>query len=302
MSWSHVAVSVAGPSHRHRHAPCEDASGSFLFGDGCVALVACDGAGSARKAGEGSRTARTAVKIVTRRRGRQLLDTPVVQVPGVTKFVHDALIKRAKFEERPLTEFHCTLVAAVVAEDHVIVCHIGDGAVVGRRYGAERYDVLSWPRNGAYAGSTYFITQPDWHRHLRWSVIGGRFDEVAVMTDGITPAALETVNHRPHDPFFQPLFRRLSRLGSARLRRDLLQFLEGPALNDRCDDDRTIVVALRRSSPAAPSSPGRLPKTDKVPAPRTGTAGRSRRHRSLLVEWGSVGHRVRAAGHVAAPS
>jgi hypothetical protein len=88
-----------------------------------------------------------------------------------------------------------------------------------------------------------------------------RIDEVALFTDGIENLVLHRATRSVHEPFFNQMFRAVREskavgidqgLGDA-----LGRYLSSPAVCDRTDDDKTLVLATRAdvTMTAVPAEP-----------------------------------------------
>lgn len=143
-----------------------------------------------------------------------------------------------------LADFHATLVGVALTPGRGgIAFHIGDGAALAMA--ADRRWLLSPPANGEYADTTFFYTESDWRRRLRFSPIGPDFGTVFVMTDGVTDLALSNrgAQPRPHMPFFEPIARFLSGTTREEGERALHATLDSPAMRERTGDDKTLIWA-----------------------------------------------------------
>lgn len=155
------------------------------------------------------------------------------------------LAHAAKVRALPRRDFACTLLMVVWSEVSVVVAHVGDGAVVGRRTDGS-WQTMSEPETGQYASTTYFITD-DRSPRLRVKQFAPDFDALAVFSDGIEHLALDQRSSLPHPPFFDGIMKPLDRCPTpgknTDLSRALAQFLDGPRVCDRTDDDKTLVLA-----------------------------------------------------------
>jgi hypothetical protein len=123
---------------------------------------------------------------------------------------------------------------------------IGDGGIV-LDFG-EGYELAIEPMVGEYANMTHFVTDEDAVRILSTSLYQNVALRVAAFTDGVQRLALNLAESSPHAPFFDPFFRVLENtqadmedaLGAA-----LRRFLQSDAVNERTDDDKTLIFALR---------------------------------------------------------
>lgn len=162
--------------------------------------------------------------------------------------IRAVISRKAEFDGLSVRDYACTLLIAVVGVQAANFVQIGDGAiVVGRDSG---YAPVFWPEPGEYANMTYFLTDEFAFDHMQFKVESEVFDEIALFTDGIQRLALRYDLQTAHDPFFEPMFARL-RSESADAPLDdltiqLAAFLNSGPINERTDDDKTLVLATRR--------------------------------------------------------
>jgi hypothetical protein len=151
-------------------------------------------------------------------------------------------------EKRGLTKRHfaSTLVALIVRDGEMLSLQVGDSALVARREG--RWEALCWPENGEFASTTYFLTD-DPEPRLRLIRAADEYEAFAAFSDGIESVALHHAAQEPHARFFDPMMKpvdaavergRLMNLSSA-----LGRYLDGPAICERTDDDKTLVLVSR---------------------------------------------------------
>jgi hypothetical protein len=252
--WKLLFQSVAGSSHERTGQPCQDSCRVRLArtGRGPVLVLACaDGAGSAGHADVGARLAcREAVRLV---RDDLREGLPVAELERDTALSWYGRLRQrlgAEAEGRGLEmhELACTLLLAVVGADAAAFAQIGDGAIVLRA--GDGYETAFWPQNGEYANSTNFVTDPDSADRLEFARRPGPVDELALLTDGLQMLALNFADRSVHGPFFLPMFRRLRAASPGEgLARALRQFLKSPAVTQRSDDDKTLILATRVGGP-----------------------------------------------------
>lgn len=265
--WRTLAVSVIGSSHICDNLPCQDVSRvatiTAFEGRSTVVLVAADGAGSADCSAEGAALAcATFVEVVT------IYFTEGGLVSGVTPLMADDWIwiaasrlgVMATAADRPMRDYACTLLAALIDETALAAFQVGDGAIVVAD--GEEYRPIFWPQRGEYANMTYFLTEDDVLRRLQFTVLPHVPDEVALLTDGLQSLALIYATQGAHAPFFSPIFaplRAIPRPEDATQVGELLsEFLASPTVTKRTDDDKTLVLATRRAAIPAdllPTSP-----------------------------------------------
>ncbi|HEX7833462.1 MAG TPA: PP2C family serine/threonine-protein phosphatase [Thermoanaerobaculia bacterium] len=254
VSWRFVNAAVRGTSHERGDVSCQDDCFVDVVREGnasvLVAIVS-DGAGSAACAEEGSGLACETLfrEVAAWLHGGAAIDAltrDVVESWMVS--LREAIEDRAAQKQLTSREFVCTLAVAVVGTTSAAFIQLGDGAIVTGAAGA--YEVVFWPDGGEYANMTYFITDADWQAHLQLVVCATFFDEIALMTDGLQRLALRFDSRAAHGPFFAPMFDALreSANGTASdLEASLVAFLSSDAVNERTDDDKSLVLASRRA-------------------------------------------------------
>lgn len=152
-------------------------------------------------------------------------------------------------EKRGLTkrQFASTLIALVVFGDELLALQIGDSALVARKAG--QWEAICWPENGEFAATTYFVTDDPEPRLQITRKPAGDYDAFAAFSDGIDGIALHHANHEPHARFFVPMIKPIDQAAErgrlASLSAALGRYLDGPAICDRTDDDKTLILVSR---------------------------------------------------------
>lgn len=255
-TWSYIFASVIGTSHIKADKPCQDRSNCELLTgkDGTQILVAvtADGAGSAARAEDGAALACSlfyAKVSELLKSGGACAVTREFVVQWLGSFQQEILAK-AQGEELTAQDFACTFLAAVVGEDCAVFAQIGDGAIVISPSSADNYSCIFWPQQGEYVNQTNFATDQDAHENLEYQRIDGVIDELAMFTDGLQMLALDYKTRKAFTPFFQPIFEwlRPAQDGSSEKHTSALkEFLAAEKTNERTDDDKTLILATRRS-------------------------------------------------------
>jgi hypothetical protein len=83
---------------------------------------------------------------------------------------------------------------------------------------------------------------------LQIAFTNSKINEVALFSDGLQRLALSFEQRTPHTPFFEPMLKVLRSkepLDCAALDGQLAGFLDSPQVNERTDDDKTLVLASR---------------------------------------------------------
>ena len=259
--WSWVGACATGTSHAREELPCDDAGACLEVatpnGPALVA-VASDGAGSAALSRFGS-------AMVTRsfcqsaaaylRDGRRATDIDEAVAGDWLDAIRDRIAGRAGLVGEIPRSFAATLVGVIVSRDLAVVVHVGDGACALRVSGEAGWRVPSWPAQGEYASTTYFVTD-DPQPRVGISRVEGRVEEVAVFTDGLERLALDFIGRCAFDRFFESLFPALRHAPPGRQRAlpaQLRDFLDSERVIERTDDDKTLVMARRVAAARAPS-------------------------------------------------
>jgi len=248
--WKVVRASVAGTSHRDRNLPCQDFAVARVLDRKHLMCVVADGAGASAHGGRGAEI--VCAMIETRagnlvRKGRPALFGRALAEEWVTE-IRQAIAAEAAGKKRAVSDYACTVSCALVSPGQSLFFQIGDGAIVVSR--RDVFGVVFWPRPTPYANMTHFITDKDALDHLDVQVTAAPVYEVALLTDGLFRLALSCDRQVPHIPFFEPIFREIGRQGPRKcktLSRQLGSFLDRAAVNERTDDDKTLVLATRRT-------------------------------------------------------
>jgi hypothetical protein len=254
--WSWIRACSTGSWHLKTGAGCQDFAACIetTYGD-TTALIAVvsDGAGSARSSAIGSRAV---VDAMVRRLARTLRNAP--PPPTITeKMAHAWLCETrkristlARNRHATTRDFAATLVAAAVLPSQMIVCHVGDGACVARRQGKKNWEVVSWPAQGQYASTTFFVTDKPSPR-LRFTCLNADIVDLAVFSDGLERLALDFAAGAASNRFFDPMTAPLRDQPAGHDRRlsgHLRRFLDSPRVVQRTDDDKSLIVARRTSA------------------------------------------------------
>lgn len=245
--WTWAAASRRGTAHAEAGDRRQDACRILTAEPKYLIAVACDGAGSTSFGGYG---AAIAARVLSTRAQDWIKTNGAIPTPALIELwiaeVRLMIMVSADRIGCATADFATTLVLVVSNGTQVITAHIGDGAIVARRAGSTDVDTLSWPHNGEYASTTFFVT--DAAPSIRIGVISNYpIDRLALMTDGLERLALDFVGGTPHQPFFHGVFGTISAgqiTGPDRiLSRRLAAFLDSDSVNARTDDDKTLILA-----------------------------------------------------------
>ncbi|MFT3670613.1 PP2C family serine/threonine-protein phosphatase [Aestuariivirga sp.] len=246
--WTWARASCRGTSHVRQGTRKQDAFSCVVAKLSTLIVVVSDGAGSASHGGEGASVAarhiaRHAAEYVNRT-GSLPHDS---EIWFWTDEVRDLLAVASTRRGTDRKNFAATLVGIISTGDQTIVFHIGDGAAVARNKDTKKWETLSWPEQGEYASTTFFITdEPSVRLRIEKREMG--VDAVAVFSDGIERLALSFSQGTPHAPFFEAMIKPLDESSAIGcdlvLSRKLHSYLDSSAVNDRTDDDKTLILAV----------------------------------------------------------
>jgi hypothetical protein len=255
--WRLAAASALGTAHVKLGLPCQDAHRCSVQrtagGEPVLIAVVCDGAGSAARAEAGaelaSRMFHDEIAAALHAEDFEVRDITRAWIEERLGRFQAEVAALAETEEHTPRDYACTLVAAAVGSDRAVFFQIGDGAIVIGE-GEETYRWIFWPDRGEYENVTFFATEPDAASHVQFELVEKRIDDIALLSDGLQRLALHYQTKTAHAGFFKPMMATLRvtpedelEALSARLE----DYLSSPAVNERTDDDKTLVLASRRT-------------------------------------------------------
>ena len=252
MKWNAIGSNVIGTSHLKLGSECED---SYIYkeivnGDSSILIcVLSDGAGSAKYAKLASQI--TCDVFVTEISSQILsgIELNSTHIYKVCEQLYDTLKELAKEKEVSINEFSCTLVGTIVFEHRYYFFQIGDGAII---YKSENdfYVLFRWPDNGEFLNTTNFLIQDPNLGSLQILESYNSVDEFAIFSDGLQNLALVNQDRSVYQPFFLRLFPKLRLARNEEqllsINRALENYLSSDLINERTDDDKTLILATRR--------------------------------------------------------
>lgn len=254
--WSVIGASTRGISHTQRGQLCQDAQSSRVLSGGIALAVVADGAGTARLSDQGAQTAvreaLAALEVALSSGVPQEAKTWQAVLLDAFVAARQAVFNLAQEQDENPREYACTLIAAAAAPGWLVTGSIGDGAVVAR---GEQGDLFTATRlqRGEYANETHFLVQDDALDQVVIDAFERPLGGFAVMSDGLIRLALKMPSQEPHRPFFDPLFQFVS---SVENETDgvgqLASFLDSARVNQRTDDDKSLVLAVWRNAARGP--------------------------------------------------
>jgi hypothetical protein len=250
-------ASAVGTSHIASGLPCQDSHFHLTLNDAAghpvTILVVSDGAGSASEAAIGSTLAsETFAKLVA----------GYISSGGLVDNISRDLVSRwlagvvyrlslkSWDEDKDTRDYACTLLAVICGERATVFLQIGDGAIVISDGWTTAWRHVFWPQHGEFANTTNFITSEDALEVMEFHKTTEPLAELALFTDGLENLVLHKANRTVHAPFFDSMFpsvRGSRAIGEdAELSRALAQYLSTPKINERTNDDKTLILATRR--------------------------------------------------------
>jgi hypothetical protein len=141
-------------------------------------------------------------------------------------------------------ELACTALLAVVGPASAVFAQLGDGAIVFGQ--GQDYRVAFWPEPAEYANATDFLTDDSFGDLMRFETVTDSIVEVAAFTDGLQRLALDFTARTAYPAFFRPIFNELRiATDNDSLLEPFRKFLDSERVNERTDDDKTLILAVR---------------------------------------------------------
>ena len=251
--WRWISASVKGTSHVKSATECQDSHlcEELNSDDGEVLLLlVSDGAGSAQRSAIGSRllceTIREEVVKYLAEEGQVSLINSRLIANWIETFRSEVILL-AEGEGLTEREFACTLVGAVIGSRTAAFFQVGDGAAVYSLTAGGPYRLAFWPERGEYENTTYFATQATFFEQLQFLLLDGSVSEACILSDGLQRLALNYQTREAHSPFFGGLFpsvRSTPEVELTAMGEKLSSYLDSPKVNERTDDDKTLILAV----------------------------------------------------------
>lgn len=242
--WKILRASVPGSAHVKAKTPCQDAHAAMATSDGVLVVACADGAGSAERSDEGATAA--AAEFVSAacalvREGRELGQSALLDC---FRAARKAVEERALRLEVHRRELACTLLGGIVGPSQAWFGQIGDGLIVVSD--GSDYSPVFWPHAGDYLNDSDFLTDERYESEVQLVQRKAPRD-LALTTDGLQFLMANLAARSIHHGFFAPIFACLREAKDENaLLLPLQEFLASAAVNDRTDDDKTLLLAVRR--------------------------------------------------------
>lgn len=253
--WRVAHASVIGAAHLAQNTECQD---RFICrrietdeGEILIAAIA-DGAGSTSSGQIGAELAcrifADEAEDFLKTRGASLRSLNHDFGKYWLEFFQQQIAATAEKEQKPVRDYASTFVAAVVGANSAAFFQVGDGAIVySLREKPEDYVFGIDPVETEYANVTDFLTDNDAFSALRFKQTDAPIEDLILFSDGIFAVAVDYKTNQPHAPFLRPMIAPLvSGQNVEGLSAKLENFLASAKINEKTDDDKTLILASRR--------------------------------------------------------
>jgi hypothetical protein len=253
MRWKTALAIARGPQHEEKGTPCQDAGVFEILPGNVLVGAVCDGAGSAAMAETGARL--TAARVLACLRRVDWKPSPIFECEARSLFLiacEEALAElraTADATGNRLRDYNTTLLAFVLTPGWLAATQIGDGFLVAREDGKERYRLLFLPQHGDYANEAAFVTDPNMREEMEVCVVPRSVSFISASTDGLEWVALRPQTWTPNAPFFlrfETFMRETDAPEAAEA--GIRAFFEDAKLRERHPDDKTLFLSVAEDS------------------------------------------------------
>jgi hypothetical protein len=256
-SWRVAHASAIGAAHENQNNECQDRLVCRILsvrGSNLLIAAIADGAGSTTDGQIGAEIAcSTFVDTVS-----DFLTSTEASVDSISEefgrrwveFCRARIADKAAESNKEPRDFASTFVGAVIGDKFGAFFQVGDGGCVFSVDGAPgSYEFAIEPTETEYVNVTEFLTDDDAAENLRFRLSEQRIADVVLFSDGIFAVAVDYTNNRPHEPFLVPMIAPLRNgVPLDGINEKLERFLSSPKINEKTDDDKTIILASRISA------------------------------------------------------
>jgi hypothetical protein len=250
--WTWAVACRRGVSHERANVRLQDAFKCFIAPTRSkpLVIVVSDGAGSASFGGEGASLICRTLTVRARRYFSSIDELPTNELLegwlNDVRNIIDIVAARRNLSPR---DFAATLILLISSGLESVVLHVGDGCAVLKDEDTNTWVAPSWPYHGEYASTTAFVTDEP-APNIRIVRHTKAISAASVFSDGLERLALDLKACQPFAPFFENMIAPV--IGSALMGKDadlsskLAAFLGSDSVNNRSDDDKTLILAVRR--------------------------------------------------------
>lgn len=240
-TWKVFAAAAPGARHRAMGVGSDDAHAYKALPGGLMIVVA-DGAGSARRGGDGARLAIETAMQYWEEFFQQDREPSVESLASVVVQCRQRIKAAADGEGLDLREFATTLLAVAVCHASLYALQIGDGAIVAEYEDGLTVLTVQQPRE--YVNEITFLTSTDFQDFLHLHVGNSEgLRGLAIFSDGVEDVSIIRSKNEAHPGFFSPLLS-FARSEQASVE-EVLNLLTSEKMTKLVDDDVTLVLAVR---------------------------------------------------------
>lgn len=241
--WVAAQGAVIGKAHIQDNSVCQDKTWVYKTSN-ALAVALADGAGSAKLSHYGAETVTREVCELLCERFDEFYnsDTPMPVKSEILSHLLDALHDTAIANQCELADLASTLLAVVISDKRFLIIHLGDGVIAYTK--GDEIKVVSGPRNGEFANTTYFVTSP--HALEMMNLVKGvatSIDGFALMSDG-SETSLYSKQRNEVAPVLYRLIKRLG-MTSPDYMQPVLQASLEDAIAKKTRDDCSLVLVSK---------------------------------------------------------
>lgn len=258
MPWKAIIGNATGTSHLSAKKPYQDWGDlNFVYQEDAIIGVVADGAGSAARSEEGAQCAvESMICYLQEHQGwKTLVDEQSTRhfFEQAVKYTLQRIKSLADSKKYCIEDLNCTLLAFIATPKKIISMQVGDGLVIVRHGTSENYQLIFQPDEGENYGETTFLTSKNLYDSLQTNY--QEIDQpifVFLSTDGIQRIAAKyevfesgRIEWIPFTPFLKNLEEHIKfEVDLHEAEKKLVDFLESEKVNDKTDDDKTILMCL----------------------------------------------------------
>ncbi|MGL5035739.1 MAG: PP2C family serine/threonine-protein phosphatase [Microcystaceae cyanobacterium] len=257
--WKAIARSAIGVAHQAQSLPCQDYSEYRYLSPGVIIGAVADGAGSASLSHIGSELAvKTSLNYLAKwhkflqkqpdyPRPLTDLSTDLARhfFGKLVQQVQKKLNEQARQLDCAVNQLATTLLVFIAHPQGAIAMQIGDGFLLIRSPKKD-YQLLFQPDKGEFINETAFVTSKSALQDLKVGVFDEVIAFICAATDGVEKVAIRYQDWSPFPPFFEPLEAFLQTTQNPEAEAEYLeQFLQSERLNQRTQDDKTLLLCSR---------------------------------------------------------
>lgn len=256
-TWRLAHASAIGLAHLNQQTECQDRFACRIVeteNDGEVLIcVIADGAGSASNGQDGAQLAChlfvEQISDFLQNKNASISSLSIEFGQGWIQYFQSEIVKIANDQKKNLRDYASTLVSAVIGRNSAAFFQIGDGAIIISKDETDELIFAVEPLETLYVNMTDFITDAEAIERLRFELVEKSVTDLIMFSDGISPVAIDYQTNQPHTPFLKPMISPLKTgIGfNEKLNDKLENFLCSPKINEKTDDDKTLIIASRIS-------------------------------------------------------